>query len=1229
MSTLQEDVVSLTNATTALIGAVNTKKVVLDAAVTAAQEQADLATVNGAAQVAIATGIAAEAAASKVAANTSAGAAAGSASSALAIYGNTAAMQSAVDTSKTQASLAAGYAASAGSAVQQDLSGVTAAALHRSPNAVVAMFIYDTSKDSDGGAWVDRMQHTSWYNEPLNGAWRGQVASEAAARAISGATTGDYYQLTTDGKFYKLNATSGTTEVFRGNKAKFPRLAAIVAEAGNVTIYDLTEAGRPMWMRFVIGNLNLLTQYADHSVSGISAGNGILVPSLRLGSTGYGGVVMVRFAADDALGYSQDRNDKNHGRFRGTVAQRHSALDYDKSLTIPLIINGSVNAVAMTVLPNAPIDIATGLQVPTIAVGTSGGLSVIRHDGTIANTQPWPINNVSFDLHGNVINIGENSKNYRKALAPAYTAATTYLGGPLGLGGAGFPVTDTPSNHTSRRLAALVRNGGKSFGWLRDNDANNVASLFAETGSSYATGYMAGDIRRAYLANTEVESVTATELVTNGTFNSDTAGWGASFGTIAVTGGQLVVTQNAQGSYGQANQYVTTVAGKRYEFTYDVIAGTGADAIVQIDGIDYGRHPPGSYRRVFTATGASAGVTLAHSSSSAAGTTVIFDNISVKEVIADHSYKTAGANIYGTLTKSAVAAAAQLVAYSGWSAVNYLQEPYSADLDFGTGEWSVGAWLTTSGYGPHNLFKQTEDFASSQWVKTATGTGSVPIIESNYGLAPDGTMTATRIRLALNGGTGSDDSTAVSNLAAYAGRQVTRGCYVKLLSGTSAKFSFQHGGLSAQSLVTVTDQWALVSNTVSDDVNGTKIVLRGIGVALGCSESIDMLVWHPQANFGPTLQAYSKNATDTPYIGTAILAERSAATGPSIKFGLDGYGKLVATAYDGTTTRTVTTTNAYNTGTWCKARATYNAGKLAILVNGIEVASAVGAPLLTMNNSSAVLTIGNNFALDAPFPGSLALVKLSATNPTAEQSQWMYEQEKQMFREGAQCCLPDAGAVVDLTYDETRDRFVAVSATNESSWTGLIRTATAPVSAGAILKAEAKSGVKLLARGTTTPGVDVTIPAKNLQDELIRRNEANNKALVTFDYAGGFTATTVTGSAAITSVALSSWPSTANMVGCTVTGSGIPASTVITAISGTTIYLSKVATASASAVQISLTDFTLPVGYSAVNVMTAGTRKQEGATKDWTRLFDGFKETIRYGVAPGYAAWVQIQGVKS
>jgi len=74
-------------------------------------------------------------------------------------------------------------------------------------DTAVDIFIYDTSKDSDGGAWRHRTSHTSWYNETLNTATR-------------------------------------------GSRREFPAVAVIVAESNNVKIYDGDDPDLPMWMVF-------------------------------------------------------------------------------------------------------------------------------------------------------------------------------------------------------------------------------------------------------------------------------------------------------------------------------------------------------------------------------------------------------------------------------------------------------------------------------------------------------------------------------------------------------------------------------------------------------------------------------------------------------------------------------------------------------------------------------------------------------------------------------------------------------------------------------------------------------------------------------------------------------------------------------------------------------------------------------------------------------------------
>ena len=113
--------------------------------------------------------------------------------------------------------------------------------------AIVKSLIYDTSKDSDGGAWRKRCTGKSWYTESINGTWLGQASTAAGAWALSGAVTGAYFQNTTDGKFYTLGASSPTVaETFRGNSREFPEQVAIIAETARVVIYDLTQAGCPM-----------------------------------------------------------------------------------------------------------------------------------------------------------------------------------------------------------------------------------------------------------------------------------------------------------------------------------------------------------------------------------------------------------------------------------------------------------------------------------------------------------------------------------------------------------------------------------------------------------------------------------------------------------------------------------------------------------------------------------------------------------------------------------------------------------------------------------------------------------------------------------------------------------------------------------------------------------------------------------------------------------------------
>ena len=119
------------------------------------------------------------------------------------------------------------------------------------------IFVYDTRKDSDGGAWRKRCQHTSWYNE--------------------------------------------SPSKQRGARKEFPAVAVIVTTSSALTIYDADDPNCSMWMVFVNDN----AKWLKHTTSGpksVVAMNGVVV---SCGSGGAGRLSVVNFVSDD--GYVQNQ----------------------------------------------------------------------------------------------------------------------------------------------------------------------------------------------------------------------------------------------------------------------------------------------------------------------------------------------------------------------------------------------------------------------------------------------------------------------------------------------------------------------------------------------------------------------------------------------------------------------------------------------------------------------------------------------------------------------------------------------------------------------------------------------------------------------------------------------------------------------------------------------------------------------------------------------------------
>jgi len=202
-------------------------------------------------------------------------------------------------------------------------------------DTAVDVFVYDTSKDSDGGAWRHRTQHTSWYNETLNTATR-------------------------------------------GSRREFPAVAVIVAESDKVTIYDGDDPSLPMWMVF-----NTTGIFSGSDYNSCAALNGILVCGEGSGF----GSPFCNFIAD--FGLSQLNSFTVLAR-TGSIVDRNLSGTANPNVGytgVGTIVNNTVNDVAMTVLPDSSLDLATQLPKVDIAVATDGNgtylASIIKSDGNV------------------------------------------------------------------------------------------------------------------------------------------------------------------------------------------------------------------------------------------------------------------------------------------------------------------------------------------------------------------------------------------------------------------------------------------------------------------------------------------------------------------------------------------------------------------------------------------------------------------------------------------------------------------------------------------------------------------------------------------------------------------------------------------------------------------------------------------------------------------------------
>jgi hypothetical protein len=548
-------------------------------------------------------------------------------------------------------------------------------------DTAVDVFVYDTRKDSDGGAWRKRTQNTSWYNETLN--------------------------------------TST-----RGARKEFPCVAVIVVEAAQVTIYDGDDPDMPMWM--VFNGLNAGSSYTWHG-SGYSGEdntcasmkNGVLCIGVSGNVGTVSGLSTVSFIDEFFIKYGGAPGD-----IQRPIVFRNSNFIVNYQGSIYDIVGDNISDVTMTVLPNAPINSDTGLPVPTIAISMNGGVSVIKDNGSIVDitsANGWVFSGfLTFDEENYIIaHVGNATGQGLVFRYPIPAGNITVSSGDSNLiaGGNIYNGNFSPTLGNSlgqlNKIAADesgVSLNGKNNGtsnlvkYYRNYDVYSKSSV-AYINSAYNTGWMQGDIRLATLSSTSTVDNTdyvggAGTFANAGDWSTDSQ-WSVSGGTASYSGsGVAYISRTPTSNF---------VGGNWYYAELDVTSGNAGTLLL------VNRHQSGvlkphtngltnvdvgfiqlSGTKYFAMWKQNANNQGSISLYATAAVTV--DNFKVYEMPAhDRSVNNNHFIKYGTINSSAVETGAELISYSTTGSIgngnsDYLFQPYTADLDFGTGDLSTIIW---------------------------------------------------------------------------------------------------------------------------------------------------------------------------------------------------------------------------------------------------------------------------------------------------------------------------------------------------------------------------------------------------------------------------------------------------------------------------------------------------------------------------------------------------------
>ena len=570
----------------------------------------------------------------------------------------------------------------------------------KTSDTAVDIFVYDTRKGSDGGAWRYRTKSLSWYNE-------------------------------------------GASET-RGARKEFPAVAVIVMEDTQCTIYDADDPNLSMWMVFNFGAGSDI-QYKTMFYAGgkaVFALNGMIC--FGGDESWKDGLVQVKLLEDTAVW----RNQSYINYWATSIADRNETNHWGEFVDDPkyeLKPSGEMAQLVMTVLDNAPINPNTGLPQPTVICSTrvgSGGVQIVTALGNdftgvvFRRTGHGYPSAMRIDVDGNKLVVTHNGPTSGNAAETFNLDTMSQLGdgnaGPLHGDNSmsssetyyGYGTTQSGNTHMpfkTRNFGNTVRpaiNGDDIyFGYnylhhIREHE-DPMLAMTNEIEEDYNTGWMPANCKRCLLSSTDSTDLNPAELVTNGAFSSDLSSWSGgvqwTHTTNSVGGdssGKLMVFHTASTNI-YISQTITTVSGQFYTMSYRACSDTASKARVWINNNYYDYIEDNNnghfehYSHTFQASGTSTEIRLYTNGASRS----YWDMVSVRiadpnRAVSDGDGGEKGFYVHGTVPKSPVASGAELMAYGPFASGIGLVQGWDSDLDYGTGDFYYMIWMNISSHSP-------------------------------------------------------------------------------------------------------------------------------------------------------------------------------------------------------------------------------------------------------------------------------------------------------------------------------------------------------------------------------------------------------------------------------------------------------------------------------------------------------------------------------------------------